>query len=60
MNIQYGMCIPDVCQDLDVAVSNNVLYQELDITISPGPNSITEATKHTQIENAPQFSKGIM
>ena len=60
MNIQYGMCIPDVCQDLDVIISNNVLYQELDIAISPGPNSITEATKHTQIENVPQYSKGIM
>ena len=58
MDIQFGMCIPDVCYDFDPIVSNNILYHELGLLIGGASNSIgiqvqslTEATKHTKIDD---------
>ena len=58
MDIQFGMCVPDVCQDLDAWISNIYLYHELGLTVDQAKNSIqitvqslTEDTKHTKIDD---------
>ena len=58
MDIQFGMCVPDVCQDWDAIISNLYLYHELGLTVSGAAtsigiqaNSVTEDTKHTKIDD---------
>ena len=58
MDIQFGMCIPDVCNDYDPIVSNNVLYHELGLLVGAAQNkfmiqvqTLTEDTKHTKIDD---------
>ena len=59
---QYGMCVPDVCTDTDIFISNANLYSELGaVTTGASDRSFTKETKRRSFsDEADSLEKFIM